>query len=125
MELPRCKPEARRDTTKSNLLSAMPLTLNKCTIVDLLLGLIGVDNEVVLQSASRRTRQRVVVALRDLVAIGTSIPRWDESQASAVPIFDSPIVHSIVAMKTDKELLIVSMIPQSIGVAWAQRRKSH
>ena len=59
------------------------------------------------------------------MAIETGMPRWDESQASAVPIPDFPIVHSIVAMKTDKELLKVSMIPQSIGVAWAQRRKSH
>ena len=103
----------------------MPLTLNQCTVIDLLLVLIGVDNEVVLQSASRRTWQRVVVALRDLVAIGTSMPRWNESQASAVPIPDSPIVHSIVAMKTNNIPLVVSMIPQSIFVAWAQRRKSH
>ena len=103
----------------------MPLTLKKCTVVDFLLGLIGVDNEVVLQSAPRRIWQRVVVALRDLVAIGTSMPRWNESQASAVPIPDSPIVHSVVAMKTDDEPLVVSMIPQSIVVAWAQRRQSH
>ena len=74
MELPRRKPEARRNMTKGNLLSAMPLTLKKCTVTDFLPALVGIDNEVVLQSVPRRIWQSVVVALCDLVAIGTGMP---------------------------------------------------